>query len=480
MSHTCSRCGTNVPSDRDVCPNCGVVVTRPDNTIRCNHCHRSAPSQLTLCPHCGRELHAWRPYRPIAAVVLLLILFGLLNFAGGWDLISRAGQAVTALIPPPATLLPGPTQTPIPTLTTSPTEIVVVIQPTPTPIVLTATSMPAIEPAEIATDTPVSTPTPTEEAVPTTYIVEPGDTLIGIAGQLDTTVEALMSFNNIKDATSLRVNQEIKIPPPEPTATPIPSETPTAEPTATQTPTAEASPTRTPRGTRQATAQTATTPTSTSEPIATDTPEPTVTPTSKPAGPSTYIVQRGDTLVGIATQVDRSVEAIAVYNKIKDPTALRINQELKIPPAKYTPPPPTTKPPTVTPTPIATPTPSISLPAPLLVNPGDGSPYNGGKNELIVLAWQNPTGLPTGIENRVHIGVIVGENLVDWRLEEAIGQATEFIVPAWLFGQAPQEYGRGYVWYIQAVSTTRTGDEPAASSPVSIPSEQRRFYWNKS
>ena len=205
---------------------------------------------------------------------------------------------------------------------------------------------------------------------------------------------------------------------------------------------------------------------------------PTNTPTPQAAsGPTTYVVKPGDTLLAIANLFDRSVEAIATYNNITDPTSLRVNQELKIPPANYTPPPPTPRPPTRTPTPKATPTPSITLSAPLLVNPGDETPFQG-KDSFIVLEWQNPGGLPDGIENVLYIGVVTGQDTFELRFTEPLGQATEFIVPAWLFDQGVQAYNRAFVWYVQAASITRDGDQVTGISPVSGPSETRRFYWN--
>ena len=64
---------------------------------------------------------------------------------------------------------------------------------------------------------------------------------------------------------------------------------------------------------------------------------PTDTPAPQPTTPGVYVVKPGDTLFGIAVSVGRSAEAIAAYNNIKDPTSLRPNQELRIPPADYTP-----------------------------------------------------------------------------------------------------------------------------------------------
>jgi hypothetical protein len=77
----------------------------------------------------------------------------------------------------------------------------------------------------------------------------------------------------------------------------------------------------------------------------------------------------------------------------------------------------------------------------------------------------------------VAIGVQVGPDQVDWRLIEPVGARTNFHVPGWLFGQAPQEFGRAYVWYVQAAMVSRNGDE-VQTIPISQPSESRKFYWN--
>jgi LysM repeat protein len=74
-------------------------------------------------------------------------------------------------------------------------------------------------------------------------------------------------------------------------------------------------------------------PTNTSRPTATPrpatplaSPTPTITPT-----PTIYTVEAGDTLLKIAIQFDRSIEAIQEINGIVDPRFLQIGQELIIP-----------------------------------------------------------------------------------------------------------------------------------------------------
>lgn len=69
-----------------------------------------------------------------------------------------------------------------------------------------------------------------------------------------------------------------------------------------------------------------------------DQPEPAAAP-EPPAGEQIYTVTAGDTLGNIAARFGTSVGAIAVYNGITNPDALRIGQQIRIPPSDFTPPP---------------------------------------------------------------------------------------------------------------------------------------------
>jgi len=394
-SRTCSRCGSPIPEGHAICPTCGAPAPRSGRYVRCSHCLHRVPAGLTVCPHCGRELKPWRADKWVAGASILILLGLWLFFGNGLQVLSRVGGAITALLPPEITPVTEAASSP-PTFTPVPTDTA--IPPTSTPV-----------PAAIAepTDTPVPTATPTE-------------------------VQA------------------------------------TPSPTATLTPAATATPQASPSPTATATA--------TSAPTETPTPTATVTPTATPE-PGVYVVKAGDTLSTIAQKVNRTVAALAAYNKIKDPTTIRVGQKLKIPPKDYVPPTPTPRRPTKTPTPTPTATPSITLPAPQLINPGPNAAFNG-ENALIELTWQ-PLPLPTGAEYVMHIGVQVGpgEQDIDWRMIEPVGPNTSFYVPAWLFGQAPQQFGRAYLWYVQAAIVTREGDT-LHIIPISPPSEIRKFFWN--
>ncbi|MBI3734003.1 MAG: LysM peptidoglycan-binding domain-containing protein, partial [Chloroflexi bacterium] len=149
------------------------------------------------------------------------------------------------------------------------------------------------------TPPPRNTPTATTTPARVEYIVQPNDTLGGIAQQFGISAEALMQANNISNANLLRTGQSLVIPLPTPTAPP--------PPTATRDPAL-----------------------------------PTITPTPTAV---VYIVQSGDTLSGIAVRYQLPVDDIMAANGLKDPL-IRAGQSLVIPPPTPTP--------TITPTPLPT------------------------------------------------------------------------------------------------------------------------------
>ncbi len=132
------------------------------------------------------------------------------------------------------------------------------------------------------TPSPTLTPPPTETATPpgpTTYIVEDGDTLWSIAAQFEVDLLLLMAVNNITDPGAISIGDELIIPAPgteRPTGTPLPE-------------------------------------------------------TLLPGTEIIYVVEPGDTLLGIAAEFNSTVEAIAEASGIEPDDILGTGQRLVIP-----------------------------------------------------------------------------------------------------------------------------------------------------
>jgi len=92
----------------------------------------------------------------------------------------------------------------------------VITGPTPTPASLaislsTPTVLPTLIP-QVLTPAPTNTPAPTP--TPSVHIVQPGDTLLGIALQYDVTLEELYQVNGVLKPELLQIGQSIVIPVP--------------------------------------------------------------------------------------------------------------------------------------------------------------------------------------------------------------------------------------------------------------------------
>jgi LysM repeat protein len=101
--------------------------------------------------------------------------------------------------------------------------------PTPTPVMIAPLATPRST-ATPAPYTPAPTATPTVTPTPFIYTLKGGDTLLGLAIEFDTTLQAIQDANGITDPRSLLVGQKIIIPreavsltgTPSPTASPLP------------------------------------------------------------------------------------------------------------------------------------------------------------------------------------------------------------------------------------------------------------------
>jgi LysM repeat protein len=78
-----------------------------------------------------------------------------------------------------------------------------------------APAEPSVTPAQESSDAVTTTGALTATGTPTYYVVLRGDTLSAIAGDFDTTVEAIMAANRLSNPDILRVGQVLAIPGPE-------------------------------------------------------------------------------------------------------------------------------------------------------------------------------------------------------------------------------------------------------------------------
>jgi LysM repeat protein len=155
--------------------------------------------------------------------------------------------------------------------------------PTITP---TFTPLPTITPTPTATDTPLPTHTPLP---PIEYTVVDGDSCLVIAWNYDVSVESIIFQNSLDNQCTISVGRTLLIPRPTPTPTVRPSPT-----------------------VRGATAG----------------PSPTQ-PTPVPV--ATYVVQAGDTCLGIALSYFTDVETLMRINNITNCSFLREGQVLEVP-----------------------------------------------------------------------------------------------------------------------------------------------------
>lgn len=131
------------------------------------------------------------------------------------------------------------------------------------------------------------------------YVVQPGDTLYGIARRFGTNVPTLAGMNNIANPNYIYVGQVLTIPGEgegNTTPTPVPTGTPPADQPPADQPPAEA---------------------------------------------GTYVVRAGDTLYRIASRFGTNVPTLVAMNNIANPNVIYVGQVLRVPGAGDAPPPAT-------------------------------------------------------------------------------------------------------------------------------------------
>ena len=191
------------------------MPTGHDSARRCPRCGIRVAQQAQTCILCGSRLSSGNYVVPLAVLVAVAVLGGILVAA--WrDQAGRPRDASAAGLPtgqPTATALAmAPTTealaAPAATLTAT-------TEPTPSPLENTPTETP--EPEPTPTETPV--PTPTEEPTatptpgPTVHVVRSGDVLGTIANHYGVSVDDILAANpGLTERTILKIGQEILIP----------------------------------------------------------------------------------------------------------------------------------------------------------------------------------------------------------------------------------------------------------------------------
>ncbi len=144
-------------------------------------------------------------------------------------------------------------------------------------------------PGEPTPSEPTPVPTPAMPGLDArSYLVQPGDTLSGIAARVRVSIWALMRENGLTSWSPIYAGQELVLP--EPISPPSPAET-SGEATAT--------------------------------------PEVTATPEIA-VDAETYTVQHGDTLTQIAARTGTTVAVIAQLNGIANPSQIYVGQVLRL------------------------------------------------------------------------------------------------------------------------------------------------------
>lgn len=358
----CPACGSRVAAMATTCLMCGASLIEEEAT----------PEELEKGRH---RLPGWA--RALIVVMLALAILSAGSF-GLYTLLNAEPENVT----PTAT----PTRTPTATPTSTPTQ------------------------------TPTSTPTPTP-IPPLVHQVREGETLIAIADEYDTAVEAILALNPDVDPELIQVGQLLLIPAQQPTPGP------------------------------------------------TSTPEPGV-PTPTPPDYVVHVVVPGDTLSSIAEQYGISVALIRTANELPlDDDTIRPNQSLVIPVGTPVPSP------TPTVDPNATPTPVPPYPAPALLSPPDGATFVGS-DEPILLQWASVSILrddewyeltlsqtPSGVVSATHYA-----------------RATAWRVPIDLLTASDTEASE-FRWQVQVVREARDRDGELVYEEAGAPSGVRGFTW---
>lgn len=506
----CPHCGAHLTQGATLCASCGRTVARQDDD-RCAVCGAHLEAAQEQCPVCGAERrlvptrHA-STLMSVSAGLLLLAAIAVLGARLRPDSGAAAtGDTLTSAVSQPAGALAARD------VTVTPTEAAGALIPS-----LVTDDTPTSTPSSTATAEPTATPTATASPAPTTasYVVQKGDTLLGIALAHDVSLEELLAANGLDEKAVLSIGQALALPGGSPAAE-APEAAAAAPPAPTAAPATPVVYTVASGDTLMSIASahgldwqelaaanglsqksvlsigqeltipvtpTEAAPVATAEPTAAEaeaarTPLPTEAPTATPAV-VTYTVAKGDTLGKIAVQYDVSVDEIAAANDISSTAMLSIGQALVIPgttpEATIAPSPTVTE--TLSPTVTATRSrasavstgsqaPRLKYAAPELLSPTDGARFVGDQDAPL-LSWVSVGILEEGEWYRLRVWATAGKSepqviwtqATSWRLDPALRP----------------EGGAEYHWQVQVATRT---DDGALDQPLSDLSAKRTLTW---
>lgn len=147
------------------------------------------------------------------------------------------------------------------------------------------------------------------------YRVQAGDTLSSIAQQFGVEVGSIAAANGMEDPNAIAVGAELVIPDPRPMAVAAARAEPTPRPTAAPTSRPTLTPAAAPRAAVASPTAAAATP----------------TPRPQASSQGTYVVQRGDTLYSIARAFGVTPLALQSANQLPSPDRIFVGQRLVIP-----------------------------------------------------------------------------------------------------------------------------------------------------
>ncbi len=286
----------------------------------------------------------------------------------------------------------------------------------PAPEVAIIENTPTMTPTETITPTITATPTlvPTITPLPPIeYIVKDGDYCGSIALVFGVSIQSIIRENNLDAACSVAPGRVLMIPQPTPTATP--------EPTATLS---------------------------------------DFEATESACQTLSYVVQANDTLSSIAANYNVTMASIREYSGMVNDIVYE-GQFLTIPLCE--------RKPTAGPTP--TPTPLPPYPAPNLLLPIDGAPFDLS-NEAITLQWSAVAELR---ENEFYAVTVQDLSSTDKKMIVEYVSDTKYILPVSF--RPTDNIPHIMRWWVSVVRQTSNGTATAIYEQAGLISEKRVFSW---